>query len=215
MIQHGPVSRVVHHLDKARQRAGDLLVGRRCETEGDFNSGIRVGPVIVPQRLDLDAHHLFRRVRRPRAQLRLGSHRFPGSHQTGRKPAPVRGAQDPPEQDCSSDGNRSDTGKWLAAALHGIALAQETRNRRRGALSSRGSRVNSEWQVYRLARRRASIEKEVSLGGTMSWDEVPPGARASRPHNIGIGKASPISSTRVDRRRRQGSASTGPMPLPP
>ena len=30
-----------------------------------------------------------------------------------------------------------------------------------------------------------------------SWEEAHPGARASRPHNTG--KASPISSTRIDR----------------
>ena len=41
----------------------------------------------------------------------------------------------------------------------------------------------------------------------------PPGARASRPHNIG--KASPNSSTLIDRQRRQGSMSVGPMRFPP
>ena len=48
---------------------------------------------------------------------------------------------------------------------------------------------------------------------TTSWEEAPPGARASRPHNTG--KTSPISSNRVDRQRRQDSASAEPMPFPP
>ena len=39
----------------------------------------------------------------------------------------------------------------------------------------------------------------------------PPGARASRPHNTG--KASPNSSTRLDRQRRQDSALTEPLPF--
>ena len=48
---------------------------------------------------------------------------------------------------------------------------------------------------------------------TKSWEEAHPGARASRPHNTG--KASPISSTRIDRQRRPGSASAEPMRFPP
>ena len=51
-----------------------------------------------------------------------------------------------------------------------------------------------------------------SLTAMTSRDEAHPGTRASRPHNTG--KASPISSTRVDRQRRQDSASAGPMPFP-
>ena len=52
-----------------------------------------------------------------------------------------------------------------------------------------------------------------SLTAMTSRDEVHPGTRASRPHNTG--KASPNSSTRVDRQRRRGSASAGPMRFPP
>ena len=52
-----------------------------------------------------------------------------------------------------------------------------------------------------------------SLAAMTSRDEAHPGARASRPHNSG--KASPNSSTRVDRQRRRGSASAGPMRFPP
>ena len=40
----------------------------------------------------------------------------------------------------------------------------------------------------------------------------PPGARASRPHNTGT--ASPVSATRLDRQRRQDSASAEPMGFP-
>ena len=40
-----------------------------------------------------------------------------------------------------------------------------------------------------------------------------PGARASRPHNTG--RASLISSTRLDRQRRQDSAWSEPMAIPP
>ena len=46
-----------------------------------------------------------------------------------------------------------------------------------------------------------------------SWEEAHPGARASRPHNTG--RASPISSTRIDRQRRPGSAWAVPMRFPP
>ena len=52
-----------------------------------------------------------------------------------------------------------------------------------------------------------------SLAAMTSRDEAHPGARASRPHNTG--KASPNSSTRVDRQRRRGSASAGLMRFPP
>ena len=52
-----------------------------------------------------------------------------------------------------------------------------------------------------------------SLGATTLWDEAHPGTRASRPHNTG--KASPISSTRVDRQRRRDAASAGPLRFPP
>ena len=51
------------------------------------------------------------------------------------------------------------------------------------------------------------------LAATPSWDEGPLGARASRPHNTGT--APPISSTRLDRQRRQDSASAGPRRFPP
>ena len=51
------------------------------------------------------------------------------------------------------------------------------------------------------------------LGITDVMGGSPPGARASRPHNIG--KALPISSTLIDRQRRQGSTSVGPMRFPP
>ena len=52
-----------------------------------------------------------------------------------------------------------------------------------------------------------------SLAAMTSRDEAHPGARASRPHNTG--KASPNSSTRVDRQRRRGSAWAGLMRFPP
>ena len=50
-----------------------------------------------------------------------------------------------------------------------------------------------------------------SLAATTSWEEALPGARASRPHNTGT--ASPVSSTRLDRQRRQDSASAEPTPF--
>ena len=52
-----------------------------------------------------------------------------------------------------------------------------------------------------------------SLGVTRSWDEAP--RERGRPARTNLPAASPISSTRIDRQRRQGSASAGPMRLPP
>ena len=52
-----------------------------------------------------------------------------------------------------------------------------------------------------------------ALGVTMSWDEAP--RERGRPARTNPGTASPISSTRIDRQRRQGSASAGPMRFPP
>ncbi len=51
------------------------------------------------------------------------------------------------------------------------------------------------------------------VGVTASGEKAQPGARASRPHNTG--KASPISSPRVDRQGRHTSASAEPMRFPP
>ena len=51
------------------------------------------------------------------------------------------------------------------------------------------------------------------VGVAASGENAHPGARASRPHNTG--KASPISSTRIERQRRHGSASAGTMRFPP
>ena len=49
-------------------------------------------------------------------------------------------------------------------------------------------------------------------GVTASWEEAHLGARAPRSHNTG--KASPISSIRIERERRHGSASAGTMRFP-
>ena len=66
-----------------------------------------------------------------------------------------------------------------------------------------------------LQHLEGSAGRPVRIAGKC-YDDVtggsPPGARASRPHHTG--KASPISSTRLDRQRRQDSASAGPVAFP-
>ena len=58
---------------------------------------------------------------------------------------------------------------------------------------------------------------DTNTDGPACCDDVtggsPPGARASRPHNTGT--ASPHFPTRLDRQRRQDSASAEPTPFPP
>ena len=51
-----------------------------------------------------------------------------------------------------------------------------------------------------------------ALGVTMSWDEAP--RERGRPARTNPGTASPISSTRIDRQRRQGSASARAHAVP-
>ena len=51
------------------------------------------------------------------------------------------------------------------------------------------------------------------VGVTTSWEKAP--RERGRPARTNLGIASPISSTRIERQRRHGSASAGPMRFPP
>ena len=51
------------------------------------------------------------------------------------------------------------------------------------------------------------------VGVTTSWEKAP--RERGRPARTNPGIASPISSTRIERQRRHGSASAGPMRFPP
>ena len=51
------------------------------------------------------------------------------------------------------------------------------------------------------------------VGVTTSWEKAP--RERGRPARTNLGIASPISSPRIERQRRHGSASVGPMRFPP
>ncbi len=51
------------------------------------------------------------------------------------------------------------------------------------------------------------------VGVTASWEKAT--RERGRPARTNLGLASPISSTRIERQRRRGSASAGPMRFPP
>jgi hypothetical protein len=57
----GTAGTVSHNLLETLKRAGHALVRRRGEIKRHLNSPVCIGNVVIPQRLNLNAHYILRR----------------------------------------------------------------------------------------------------------------------------------------------------------